>query len=144
MQEYGPSHNPYQSSSLPPQREPILEYELSEVIASLARWQTYLSLLGLLLAGLTLVGIVSSLVFGTVSSVIMSGLVVFFLLLPSVVLFRAAAKAKSFARENHESLQEVLVAQRGFWRLMGMSATVVILFYGLILSAILVAAMARM
>jgi hypothetical protein len=129
--------NPYQATSTPADREPKLDREFSEMIASMARWQTFIATLGFLFTGLTvLVLLTQSVGTGGFISMLMVLIAIFFYLAPSVVLYRAAASARSFANLNGSSLNDVIATQRAFWRFVGVAICIFIFLNAMILIAV--------
>jgi uncharacterized membrane protein len=114
--------------------------EVAETLLSMARWQTFFAVLGLILCGFMFIVVMLQVIgmsFGGARASVAGGVVVFFLgtlvyLLPTIRLFQATAAIRKFSR-NQASLSDVMLTQRSFWRTIGIIASVVLSIYVLIL-----------
>lgn len=138
--------NPYQSPSTPANQwndQSDLESLLPNATKALAQtkpWVRLISVLGLLMFGLTIIGMVF--VLRMVGGSMMIGILPFavlFYLVPSLFLWNYASRIRNLMIDrNAQSLTAAVAAQRSFWRYIGITAAIVIVLYvgALLLAAI--------
>ena len=136
------STNPYQPHNQPThsKKVPPLDFvEHSVVLRSLANWQTFFAAIGFLFTGLILIfGLLSvvqvfrqgtsalgELVFGVMFLL----MAIFFYLLLSLLLLRAALTARVTVDIGSEELSQFILAQRTFWRYCGVLSIIVFVLY---------------
>jgi len=70
---------------------------------------------------------------GVIANTLLGAIILFFCLLPSILLFRASQKIRAFAATGAGSSREVFESQRTFWRYAGISISIIMSIYVLIL-----------
>ncbi len=148
MTEPGLNTNPYQSNySHSPADVTSNLSSIHDSLSSLAKWQTYFAVLGLL-ASLGAIGVMgfqlivlsgldnSGIVEGLAAFAIVAVLVGLFYIVPTVKLFKAASSARAYAANQSGSMESLLQRQVSFWRYLGIMVSVVL---GIYLMIVLVA-----
>jgi hypothetical protein len=139
------SNNPYETNysnlNTPNDTSSSLELEAKEAMLSMARWQTFFAILGvimtclmmlMLIGQVALVGMngngMGSVAAGLGATAFLLVIVSIFYVLPTIKLFQATAAIRKFSTEG-TSLRHVMETQRSFWRTIGILAVVGIGLY---------------
>jgi hypothetical protein len=132
--------NPYESATHT-HAEWNADHELLTVLASTAKWQMLCALIGFVAtAGFGLMLTIQLLAFRFAPAMVtgvgmvavwtlMAGVpTVFFCLIPSMLLRRASIALRRFENAETGSLTDAFIAQRSFWRYLGLSIFVAMFF----------------
>ena len=129
--------NPYQSPSTPVgpwEGHSELESVFPEAIQSLAQtkpWVRFISVLGFLVFGFSIVGLLFVLGFaGGFMMFFMLPFAVLFYFIPSLLLWNYASRIRRLLNDrSSHSLVSAVSAQKSFWKYIGISVTIVLVFY---------------
>ena len=143
--------SPFQSSSTPTNQlleaPSEIDAVLTEVGHSLAEtkpWVRFLSILGFMGTGVgTFVFLVGSMVGGGVPGpfemIIMVPMALLFYLIPSILLWRYGTRIGEFLRgSDPATFSAALIAQKTFWKYLGILALIIIVLYGLAIASFIV------
>ena len=133
--------NPFQSSFTPgsqaegtPEVEAVID-EVSHLLAQTKPWVRFLSVLGFIGTGLAVTfflvsGFLGVGAPGPMELIIMAPMCVLFYLIPSVLLWKYANRINDFlGSANPGSFSVALIAQKSFWKYVGITAAVVLVLY---------------
>ena len=132
--------NPYQATSDVGGGGDTDHRFVSGIVGEIAKWQTFFA---------TMMGIAILLTFGSIvlvtlmaggnisgstfGSLCIGGVILIFYVVPTIMLWKAANSARSYARTgSSEQLREFAAGQRSLWRTIGILAIIGMAFYGLI------------
>ena len=150
------NENPYQASYQATSNTnsgasvPDGDSDLKATMRSIGRWQLFFAILGFIGSGIMLLTTIgqmflsmamqgslfggrSQFIAGVIANTFLGAIVLLFCLLPSFLLFRASQKIRTFAATGAGSSREVFESQRTFWRYAGISISIIMSIYVLIL-----------
>ena len=142
--------NPFQSSSTPasqleaPSEIDTVLHEAGHSLAETKPWVRFLSVLGFIGTGVAATFLLVGLLAGGVAPspfelIILVPMGLLFYLIPSVLLWKYGTRIGEFlGGSSPESFSAALIAQKTFWKYLGILALIIIVVYGLMLASFIV------